>query len=142
MFALRHIKTGRFMPQTANNRGYSHWDPDNPAQTLEAAIKGSTRLFPSRKGADNARVTWAFGVATMKHTNGSSYGGFDGGDDYLDYEDKGRHKDMLEIVPMLVKPLNERVTLRIPADLAKVVEQLGDEGVENVLRDYIARMVP
>lgn len=107
MFALRHIASQRFMPQTQNNRGYTHWDPDSPDPKggLEAAMPGSIRLFPSRKGADNARVTWAFGVATRKyHPGGSSWGPDEGGDDYLDYEDKGRSKDSLEIVPMVVEP--------------------------------------
>lgn len=139
MFALRHIKTGRFMPQTVNNRGYSHWDPDSPAVTPDAAIRGSTRLFPTRKGAENARVTWAFGEARRKYhgPSGSYWDPDEGGDDYIAYVDKGRHKDMLEIVPMLVQPATENVVLRVSADLAGIIEQLGEEGVDKVLRDFI-----
>ena len=141
MFALRHIKTGKLMPQTGSNRGYSHWDPDSPAVTPDAAIPGSIRLFPTAKGADNARVAWAAGV--HKRHYGSTSGTWNNPPEHYDeteVEDKGRNKGMLEVVPMIVEPADQRVTLRVSSDLAKVVEQLGDGGVQKVLSDYVSQL--
>jgi hypothetical protein len=117
MFALRHVATQRFMPQTENNRGYSHWDPtvkggtkakdeygdyELPNENLGAAYPDSVRLFTTRKAAENARVAWARGVAAVEH-RGDPMDGFT----QVGFKDAGRKKTDLEVVKMWVSPLSK-----------------------------------
>lgn len=98
--------------------------PDSPAVTPDAAVPGSVRLFPTAKGADNARVAWAAGV--RKRHYGFTSGTWDNPPEHYDeteVEDKGRNKGMLEVVPMIVEPADQRVTLRVSSDLA---ERIGE----------------
>ena len=88
---LRHKETGVVMPLFPSNRGYTHW-------MGEAMPSAPPRIFATELAAKRARGMWAKGVATPRfiyYNEGAEHDG-------IDFEDAGRSKDDLEIVPIVL----------------------------------------
>lgn len=103
-FAIRHIATGLFMPQTANNRGYSNWAPKNDAIAaiagnrcgIDNAVPNSIRLLPTHRAARNAITAWLKGAAHNAYLHDPE------GDFLLEYKDMGRKAGDVEVVAMVL----------------------------------------
>lgn len=117
-YALRHIATGKFMPNSNSGKGWSFWNPDSvsPRQGMDNAMPGSVRLFDSNKGADNARVAWARGESDYQ----AFYVGTPDYEDRLKFKDVGRKKDMLEVVQMTLRETQSKLAFKAETDYGVV----------------------
>lgn len=103
-YAIRHTATGLYMPQTANNRGYSNWAPKNDAIAaiagnrcgVDNAVPNSIRLFPTHRAAKNAITAWLKGAAHNAYRDDPE------GDFLLEYKDMGRKAGDVEVVEMVL----------------------------------------
>jgi len=67
LFAIRHIPTGKFMPLTARNRGYTQVEAGDFIELYAAVVP---RLFKSRAGARWALNAWLKGAWIQEATMG------------------------------------------------------------------------
>jgi hypothetical protein len=97
VYALRHVRTGQFMPQLAR-RGYSHWNPDTPDATTLYVVKtpGIPRLFTTRRAAACCRSQWQQGILESRERQT----GFDTWETEIRAVPDGRTRDDLEVVPL------------------------------------------
>ena len=94
VYAIRHKRTGEYMPLMHRNKGYSHWNPDRPEVKVNQVTK-VIRLVESEAHAKNIIKAW-FCMPNAHQTYIQSYDG-----DYFDdmeFKEDGRQKEDLEIV--------------------------------------------
>lgn len=91
MFAIRHKATGVYLPQ---GKGLTWWEG-------EKAPNHVPRLFINKRAAQAFQINWAKGRAVVKFVT-QSRGFMEPSDDVpeLFYEDQGRTRAMLEIIPV------------------------------------------
>lgn len=59
-YVLRHVRTGKVMPQSSGRGGYSYWQPEHRDSFGNAT--DTPRLFTSEASANRARSQWAAGL--------------------------------------------------------------------------------
>lgn len=88
MFVVRHKTTGKYLNP---GNGASHWEGEGGIVP---------RIFHSLRGAKAFQASWARGIVSV----GKSYDWETGYTENtgLRIEDRGRRKDMLEIIPVIL----------------------------------------
>jgi hypothetical protein len=94
-YAIRHIKSGKLMPEVKTRGGYSHWNPDN-STIPEEIFLDVPRLFRFSKKAKKCIIQW-FACQNGRRSFGqNSYTGEY--DDFINFEKDGRKKEDLEVI--------------------------------------------
>ena len=95
-YAIRHIASGKLMPQMKTDRGYSHWNPSSKPEGPNMALD-VPRLIVSRRKAAQIIVQWACNPNAF---NSSYRIGIYGEEveQFVDNKPDGRKKTDLEIV--------------------------------------------
>jgi hypothetical protein len=99
-YVIRHIKTGELMPQMKRDRGYSHWNPDNPKEINKLGVP---RLIDTRRRAVHCINQWAALPNAVKKFSTSYYG--EEKED-IDIKPDGRKKEDLEVVEVNLELTN------------------------------------
>lgn len=89
MFAIQHKASGQFLPP---GKGFTWWEG-------EVIPRHTPRLFVNKRAAQSFQVNWTKGRAILKYVEISTSWGDDGRQE-LTYEDRGRTRDMLLIIPV------------------------------------------
>lgn len=95
-FMVRHKKTGEFMPELREGRGYSHWNPGmvNTLQHLNIKLLGVPRLFSTRRRAEYCITRW-IELPNAFHKNYETSLGLS---EVVETREDNRTKEDLEIV--------------------------------------------
>ena len=95
-YVIRHKATGELMPQSRRDRGYSHWNPNNPEHEFGLRL-GVPRLIDTRRRAVRCIYAWAANPNGRRSLSAPSY--YTGEqDDIVDIKPDGRKAEDLEVV--------------------------------------------
>ena len=90
-YALRHVATGKLMPNSRLGAGYSHWNPPNGF--MRGALN-TPRLFTSDANARRARTLWVSMPNCTEHC-------YEDGTDITTKND-GRKLEDLEVITLVL----------------------------------------